>query len=62
MTHFSFLFKFTFFNYPSLPNATQPDYVIINLIYLFKRFLLFGFCSGEKITDKNFWSVLILVG
>ena len=58
---FFFLFKFPFFNYPSLPNAVPPDYGIINLIILL-RFPLFGFYSGEKITDKNFWSVLILVG
>ena len=50
MTHFSFLFKFPFFNYPFLSNAAQPDYGIINLII----FPLFGFYSGEKITDKNF--------
>ena len=59
MTHF--LFKFTFFNYPSLAKITQPDYGIINLI-IFLRFPLFGFYSGEKIIDKKFWSVLILVG
>ena len=28
--------KFPFFNYPSLPNATQPDYGIINLIIFLK--------------------------
>ena len=50
--------KFPFFNYPSLPNATQPYYRII----FFLRFPLFGFYLGEKITDKNFWSELILVG
>ena len=53
--------EFPFFNYPSLPNATQPDYSIIDLI-IFLRFPLYGFYSGEKITDKNFWSVLILTG
>ena len=42
--------------YPSLPNATQPDYGIINLIYVFLRFPLFGFYSGE-----NIYSFLILV-
>ena len=36
MTHFSFLFKFPYFNYPSLPNAAQPNYRIINLINFFK--------------------------
>ena len=61
MPHFSFLFKFLFFNNPSLTNAAQPDYGIINLI-IFLRFPLFGFYSGEKITDKHFWLVLILVG
>ena len=60
MTHFSFLFKFHFFNHHSLPNATQPDYGIINLIIFFLRFPLFRFYSKEKITDKNFWSILIL--
>ena len=44
--------KSPFFNYPSLPNATQPDYGIINLI-IFLRFPLFGVYSGEKISDKN---------
>ena len=58
MTHFSFLFKFPFFNYPSLTNAAQSDYGIT----IFLRFPLFGFYSGERITDKNFWLVLILVG
>ena len=53
MTHFSFFFKFLFFNYASLPNATQPDYGIINLI-ISLIFPLFGFYSGEEITDKNF--------
>ena len=53
--------KFSFFNYPSLPSATQPDYGIINLNF-FLRFPLFGFHSRENITDKNFWYVLILVG
>ena len=52
MTHFYFLSKFLFFNYPSLPNAAQPDYGIINLM-IFLRFSLFGFYSGEKINDKN---------
>ena len=52
--------KFPFFNYPSLPNSTQPDYGITNLI-VFLRFPIFGFYSGEKITDNNFWSELILV-
>ena len=51
-----FFFLVSFFNYPSLPNATQPDYGIINLIYVFLRFPLFGFYSGE-----NIYSFLILV-
>ena len=34
-------------NYPSLPNATQPDYGIIDLV-TFLRFPLFGFYSEEK--------------
>ena len=55
------LFRFPFFNYLSLTNPTQPDYGIINLI-IFLRFPLFGFYSGEKKTDKNFRSVLILDG
>ena len=53
MADFSFPFKFPFFNFPSLPNAAQPDYGITNLI-IFLRTPLFGFHSGEKITDKNF--------
>ena len=32
------------------------------VIVITKRFPLFGFYSGEKTTDRNFWSVLILVG
>ena len=32
------------------------------IIVITKRFPLFGFYSGEKTTDRNFWSVLILVG
>ena len=35
----------------------------MKLIADFLRFPLFGFYSGEKkITDKHFWSVLVLVG
>ena len=48
-------------NYPSLPNATQPDYGIVDLV-TFLRFPLFGFLFRRKITDKKFWSELILVG
>ena len=47
---------FPFFNYPSLPNATQPDCGIIKSDNFFLIFPLFGFYSGEEITDKNFWS------
>ena len=59
MTHFSFLFKCPFLNYPSLPNAAQPDYgnnKSDNFL------LLFDFYPGEKLADKIFWSVLVLVG
>ena len=60
--NFPLIFKgSTFFNYHSLPNAIQLDYHIINLIIVL-RFLLLGFYSGGKTTDKNFWSDLILVG
>ena len=63
MTRFSFLFTFPSFNYPSLPNATKPDYGITNLIIFLKiSVICFFFYSGEKKTDKNFWSVLVLVG
>ena len=41
--------------------SSKKNYGIINLIF-FLRFSLPGFDSGEKIIDKNFWSVLILVG
>ena len=54
--HNSFFFSFLisiFLNHPSPPNATQPYYGIINLI-IFLRFSLYGFYSGEKITDNNF--------
>ena len=36
MTHFSFLFKYPFFNYPSLLKTAQSDYGIKNLIIFFK--------------------------
>ena len=41
--------KFPFFNYPPLPNTTQPDYGEISLL----SFLLFGFYSREKIADDT---------
>ena len=44
-----------------IPYREKKNYGIINLIF-FLRFSLPGFYSGEKIIDKNFWSVLILVG
>ena len=50
-----FLLSFVFFNYPSLPNATQPDqsdYGIINHIFL--RFRLFGFYQEKKYLIKYF--------
>ena len=52
---FSFLFKFLSFNCPALPNATQPDCSITNLTFCFFWFPLFGFYSGEKLIDKNFF-------
>ena len=59
---FLFFWIFPFFNYPSLPNAAaQADYGMINQI-VFLRFPSFAFYSREKMADKNFWSVLILVG
>ena len=60
MTQSFLIFRSPFFNYLSITKPTQPDYAIINLIF-FLRFPSFGFYSGEQITDKNFWSVLILV-
>ena len=52
MTHFSFLFKFPFFNYPSLPNAAQPYYGIINLITFLKVSIIL-FLFRRKKTDKK---------
>ena len=62
MAHFFFFLDFPFLTtFPEhLTNPTQPDCGIINLI-IFLRFPLFGFYSGEKITNQNFQSVLILV-
>ena len=53
MIHFSFLFKFSFFNYPSLSNATQPDYGIINLNFFFKIFVVLFFLE-ENVTVNIF--------
>ena len=39
--------KFPFFNYPSIPKATQPDYRIINLI-IFKDFRYLVFIQEKK--------------
>ena len=50
----------TFSFLTTIPYPT-PLTDIINLI-IFLTFPLFGFYSGEKVTDKNFWSELILVG
>ena len=66
MTHFSFLFKFPF-NYPSLPNATQPDYGIINLITFFKiSVICFLFRRKNNCTKflvgADFSRVKLLVG
>ena len=55
MTRFSFLFKFPSFNYPSLPNATEPDYGIKNLIIFLKiSVICFFFTQEEKQLIKIF--------
>ena len=55
MTRFSFLFKFPSFNHPSLPNATEPDYGITNLIIFLKiSVICFFFIQEEKQLIKIF--------
>ena len=63
-----------FFNYPSLPNATQPGYGIINLIFFFKisviwflfrrknnwcKFLVgVNFTRVKLLVEEKYWSPL----
>ena len=47
--------KFPFFNYTSLPNATEPDFSIINLIIFFKISVIWFL-----IRRKNNWEKLLV--